>query len=119
MHFSTAYYLMLLYMAVMFKPVIPVIMDAYDHAFHESIHLATIHEKYGSHHLDKALADAGSDNENNKSQKGTTNEVPVHITADNVSCYFSIPGLRKQYNLFTYFRLSAISLSRLSPPPRS
>ena len=103
----------------MFKPVIPVIMDAYDHAFHESIHLATIHEKYGSHHLDKALADTGADNENGKNQKTTGNEeVTVHISSDNITCNLHTCRINKQYSLFAFLRISAVFLSKLSPPPK-
>ena len=120
MHFSTAYYLMLLYLTVLFKPMIPVIIDAYDHAFHESIHLATVHEKYGSHHLDKALASTGSENENNKSQKGPGTEdlVPVHIGSAQVTCHFSATSEDKQYHRFRSCDPLAIYLSKLSPPPK-
>lgn len=120
MHFSTAYYLMLLYIAVMFKPVIPVVMDAYDHAFHECIHLATVHEKYGSNHLDKALANAGSDNENGKSQKSISTEdpVPVHITSGEVSFALSASDTTIQWAGGKFCTLPSVFLSRLSPPPK-
>ena len=119
MHFSTAYYLMLLYLAVLFKPMIPVVIDAYGHAFHESFHLATVHEKYGSHHLDKALASTGSDNENSKSLKSLNTEdlMPVHIGSAQVACNFSFCSTDKQYHRFLPGDPSAMYLSKHTPPP--
>ena len=100
--------------------MIPVMMNAYDHAFHESIHLATIHEIYGSHHLDKALATAGRDNENSNSRKSLNAEdlVPVHVGSAQVSCVLSTFQTVKQVHRFISADLSVIYLSRRFPPPK-
>ena len=54
MRYLAAYFLMLFYMVIMLKPLIPVICDAWSHIFAEAEHIATIHAKYGSNHLETA-----------------------------------------------------------------
>ncbi len=49
----------------------PLITDFLDHEFSETIHLSTIHAKYGSNHLDKEVL---SKSEESKSQAVPTNK---------------------------------------------
>ncbi len=94
MRFPTAYYLMLLYLTVMLKSLLPTINDAVSHTFSEAEHLATVHAKYGDNHLESALARTESDSDNSKNQNTvkTTEPVPVHISEDECMYDFSSTG---------------------------
>lgn len=96
------------------------ISDAYNHAFSESIHLSTIHAKYGSNHLESTLAKAGADNDNNKNQKGLRADQPflVHLNWEQPFYDFSIDKLNNHYSLFKLFRLPSTLLGKFAPPPR-
>ncbi len=65
---------MLLYITVMFKPLIPITSDAWDHQFNEIEHISIVHAKYGSHHLQKEVADTEKDN-HQKDQNNSKSEV--------------------------------------------
>ena len=64
-----AYYLLLLYVTVMFKPLIPIVSDAVSHTFAEAIHIATVHAIYGSNHLEKELSETSSETNTNRNIK--------------------------------------------------
>ncbi len=117
MRFPSAYYLMLIYLTVMFKPLIPVISDMYSHTFSEAIHLATIHAVYGTHHLEKALATTGeSDSKDPKNIKsGETYNVHIGSSA----CIFNYLSdtIKPVYFLRPFYKLSNIFLSIPVPPP--
>ena len=88
MRVPIAYYLLLLYVTVMFKPLVPIVSDAISHTFSEAIHIATVHAIYGSNHLEKELSNTTSDNTNSKHQNSSSAEdpVPVHVSS-NVCLY--------------------------------
>ena len=60
------------------RPIIPIISDLLDHEFSETIHMSTIHAKYGSNHLDFEIASKSGENKSkpisscNKFQDTTT-----------------------------------------------
>lgn len=83
MKFSIAYYLVLLYLTIMLKPLIPIVSDAWSHSFAEANHILAIHAKYGANHLEKELA-SGERDDNNKSQNTfkPAEPVPVHAIAE-------------------------------------
>ena len=119
MKFPSAYYLLLIYMTVMFKPLIPVLNDAYAHAFAQAIHEATVHARYGNNHLQKDLA-AGADSENSKSQKACNFEeqYPVHVTTNTSDDQMYIEPVSRNYVLYRSSLIRPIFLSTIAPPPK-
>ena|SRR3569833_515250 len=102
MRFSTAYYLLLLYLTVMLKPLMPLMCDAWDHAFAEANHIATIHARYGANHAEKAVA-TGEQNDTNKNQNTTkTNEtVPVHVAGEEPAGHIAVLEMTVPYPVLT------------------
>jgi hypothetical protein len=115
-----AYYLVLLYVTVMFKPLIPVISDVLSHTFSEAIHIATVHAIYGSNHLEKELSNASPDNANNKHQNSTNGEdpVPVHVSAQEDVYGFYCTGPGKDYCSLKLYDLKAGFILKNYPPPQ-
>lgn len=111
---------MLLYITVLFKPLLPVINDALSHTFAEAIHIATVHAVYGSNHLEKDLSDTASENSNNKHQAGTNieDQLSVHVSSSACLYDFSITGTGNAFSLLKLFGLKAGFISKHSPPPR-
>jgi hypothetical protein len=56
----------------MLRPLIPLVKDAWDHAFSETIHIATVHAKYGANHLEKELAAGETGNRADGKTQNTT-----------------------------------------------
>ncbi len=121
MRYTTAYYLMLLYVTVMFKPLIPIISDALSHTFSETIHIETVHAKYGSNHLEKELAASGTDNANNKNQNTITSEdqVLIHVASNEIKYHFGLNSIIKDYPFCKPFTLSSVFIIKAGPPPKA
>jgi DNA repair photolyase len=115
---AIAYYLMLLYITVMFKPLIPIVKDTIAHTFAEAIHIATVHAIYGSNHLQKEISETTSDN--NKQQSTSTNEdqFPVHVSAKEYLYDFSSALIFKKYFYLHSYNLKSGFITKHSPPPR-
>lgn len=64
-----ATFLLLCYALVLFKPVVPVLADAFAHIFMEERHTATVHFENGRYHLHLEVKAAS---ENLPDQKSTT-----------------------------------------------
>lgn len=120
-HFSTAYYLLLLYLAVMFRPLLPLIGDAYAHAFDESMHISTVHAKYGSNHLEKSLAKESASDNRGENQQNTPSDGQafVHISAEHLLFICSFTCVTGQYKLYNHSRIPDTFPVKFSPPPRS
>ena len=120
MRVPIAYYLMLLYVTVMFKPLLPLINDALSHTFAEAIHIATVHAVYGSNHLEKDLSNTASENSNNKHQAGTNTEdqLSLHVSSSECLYNFYIAGTGNTFSILKLFRLKTCFISKHSPPPR-
>ena len=113
---TIAYYLMLLYLTVMVHPLLQIVCDAWCHTFYEINHLATVHAKYGTHHLEISVSKSVNDKNDTNSAKienfaaehtlpQTTIKNPQHIIAR------SFP-LLIQSDLFSIFLLNH------TPPPK-
>lgn len=110
---------MLLYFSVMFKPLIPIISDALSHTFSETIHIATVHAKYGSHHLEKELGASENDNAGKNHSAITSEEqVLVHMGSDELKYDFTSKILLQDYSLCKPFTLSTVFISKAGPPPK-
>ena len=120
MRFPIAYYLMLLYLTVMFKPLIPVISDALSHTFEDAIHIATIHAVYGDNHVEIELANTGSDNDASKNQNTTKAQdpIPVHISEEAAANDFTLTEAEKHYHSLLFYNLMGIFIAKDAPPPR-
>jgi hypothetical protein len=121
MRFPVAYYLLLLYLTVMLKPLMPLISDAWDHAFSESIHIATVHAKYGANHLQSVLADNASDNNSNGKNQNTVKSaevMPVHIHQETVTCRFMALTGCIHYNSLQLRRPAKTIILKNYPPPK-
>ncbi len=103
----------------MLKPLIPIITDAWEHAFNEIEHLDLVHEKFGSHHLQKELADNSHDDDHDKNPNTlkTEDQVPFHILADEDKTT-SIDAFDAHFALRTYSELPFIFIAREGPPPK-
>ena len=116
MKFPIAYYLLLLYLTVILRPLLPLASDAWGHTFNEAIHIATVHAKYGANHLQSVLADNAAQNNSNGKTQNTIKfgeDVPVHLTACNhhdlsypashkicPQCFYNDTALRGHNSIF-------------------
>ena len=120
MRFPIAYYLMLLYLTVMFKPLVPLISDAISHTFEDAIHIATVHAVYGDNHVEIELADTGSDNDTSKNQNTTKAQdpIPVHVSEKATVYEFALNEADKNYPSLLLYNLMGIFIYKDAPPPR-
>ncbi len=72
---------MLLYLTMMVRPVLPIVIDWYQHEFNEIEHLACVHAQYGSQHLQREVAESAAENGQPKKVSCTAFEdpIPFHI----------------------------------------
>lgn len=114
-----AYYLMLLYLSVLAKPIVPIINDWYSHEFDQIEHLSCIHALYGSHHLQKELTTSGSDDQNkNQSPLRSHEETTFYILKEAFKHDFDFNIQKFSYKLFKTERLPSILLSTQGHPPQ-
>ena len=115
---TIAYYLLLLYLTVMIHPILPIVCDAWSHAFSEINHLAIVHAKYGSHHVEMALAKSI---DNNNSKNKNSNKINLSDT-DHILIWtenrYSGHQLINSFPLFDKNNLPAIFLLKHTPPPK-
>lgn len=119
MRFTAAYYLFLLYLTIMLKPLLPVVNDSIAHFFAEAKHIAVVHAKYGVHHASVEMASNAAD-DNSKKQSGTKAEeaFPVHVAINGL-----VYHIAQYFNLTQYFSafkypLAANFLAGNYPPPK-
>lgn len=103
----------------MFKPLIPILSDLWDHEFNEIEHISIVHAKYGSHHLQKEVADSDADS----NQKGQTSlksddQVPFHISISKYCCCYNNAVADKQFSQFKLLNFPAVCISKQGPPPK-
>jgi hypothetical protein len=115
-----AYYLLILYATVMFKPLIPIITDAWEHEFNEVAHLSLVHEKYGSHHVEKELAGNSQDDDHGKNPNSLKSEdqVPFHLGIEEYNSHASSSTFDKQFMLIKHTILLSVCINRKGPPPK-
>lgn len=103
----------------MFKPLIPILSDLWDHEFNEIEHISTVHAKYGCHHLQKEVADSGTDT-NQKSQTSLKldDQVPFHVTTEEHRCIYDKAFNKKHFSIFKLLNFPIVCLSKQGPPPK-
>ena len=120
MKFTTAYYLMLIYLTVICKPLIPVICDAVDHSFSDAIHIATIHAKYGNNHVALQIAELEKEN----SSPGNSHSVKLLQTEAEHLSNFEVYMIEQPVVTFVLFNLHVPvfydnwSIASPLPPPK-
>ena len=120
MKFTIAYYLLLLYVSVMLKPVIPIISDALSHTFSAAEHIATVHKKYGNNHLQKSMQDSGSENDTDKNQNTTKSQesIPVHLSTETKNDALVMGVILNHHTLNPHYNLSLVFILKDIPPPK-
>jgi hypothetical protein len=117
---TIAYYLMLLYLTVLFKPLIPVIGDLASHYFDKAMHEINVHAKYGANHLDAEIAKTSSDNDNSKNGNTVkTENIPVHIQCVETPYSFLQGSFDRKYCSLKMHKFLSAFISNPSPPPKS
>jgi hypothetical protein len=111
---------MLLYLTVMFKPLLPLVGDFASHFFAEAYHEATVHAKYGAHHVDAEIANTGAENDNSKHQNTLKAQepVPFHIIAQKINYTLSFSSLATIKSSFKEDEFSSLPILVPSPPPK-
>lgn len=74
MQYPSAYYLLLLYITVMCKPIIPLVQDIWAHTFYEQEHIATVHHQNGQNHVHYEVKKANEDKNGDKSSKAKSSD---------------------------------------------
>ena len=116
MRATIAYYMLILYATVMFKPLIPIAEDFLSHSFSEAIHIATVHAIYGSNHLQKELSQQEKQSNRPTSLNG---EITVHIPASELQFDFDLYAAPINYPANKEDALIPSSPSKVSPPPKN
>ncbi len=116
----TAYYLMLLYITIMLKPLIPLIADVWEHDFNEIEHLLLVHGDYGNHHLQKEIADSTSNDDHHKNTDILRSEdkVQLHVLVDSFNPDFNTSITETNFALLRSCILPSVVISQEGPPPK-
>ena len=117
---NTAYYLLLLYVTVIIKPILPIVHDWCEHTFNEVNHLSHVHQYYGNNHTEQEIAKSSKDNSSNHSSNNLKSEdqVPFHISQVISYKNFSFNELDFRHKLFKVRKLPAIVIQIPGPPPK-
>lgn len=118
MRVPIAYYLMLLYVTVMFKPLIPVVKDTLSHIFSEAIHIATVHALYGSNHLENELSKT-SDGVTHQSCLASEENVQVHVATNEFQYDLNLTNAILVYPSNKFYKLNSVFISKAGPPPKN
>lgn len=112
---------MLLYLTMMVRPVLPAVVDWYQHEFNEIEHLACVHAQYGSQHLQREVAESAAENGLPKKVSGTAFEdpIPLHIQTTEVPNAFIVYLNRQEFFHNAAGKLPDSFILRDGPPPRN
>ncbi len=118
MRYTSAYYLLLLYCLGMFNQWVPIAGDALSHIFAEAIHLATVHAKYGNHHLQKELEASAPDNGKNHNAITPEPNYTAHVCTNGCRYDFYSAVQYKNYPFLATPDIEDIIVCTQSPPPK-
>ncbi len=119
MKVTVAYYLILLYVTVMLKPMLPIVSDTLSHTFYEAIHIATVHAIFGSNHLEKELSDTAPDNAGSKHQNvNLEDQVPFHVSVDTSHDGLTFNVADQFYSSLRLYKPKPGFILRNFPPPK-
>jgi hypothetical protein len=116
--FITARFLLLLYGFAAFGQIIPIISDAVSHSFALAIHIATVHARYGTNHLDKEMAGVISHDTKNQHSAKHIESFEVHFLSERHHDALQVKKDTGNFApLLTPF-IKQVVIFKLSPPPR-
>lgn len=121
MQYPSAYYLLLLYITVMCKPIIPLVQDVWAHAFYEQEHIATVHHQNGQNHVHYEVAKAANEDRNDdKSSKAKSfdDNISFHYAIINKLIFNNNKPLLVQIYFDRLNRLPVIFTAINLPPPK-
>lgn len=120
MRFPTAYYLFILYTTLVFQPLLLIAEDTLSHVFANTIHIATVHAKYGNNHLQIELVTTSSNRDNNRDHNNDKSyeQVTVHVSSIECNDDFSLDNFHKSYFDFAWFKIPYVFTSLVTPPPK-
>lgn len=120
MKFTIAYYLMLLYVSVIVRPLVPFLTDAWSHEFNETEHVLLVHAKYGSHHVQKELAETNSDNDKARSENTVRSEdqAAVHIAVPACEYDRALNIVTPKHKCFKRCKPPLVCIANQAPPPK-
>ena len=116
--FTIAYYLLLLYTTAIFQPLIVIATDAWSHTFAEANHIATVHVKYGIHHLDASLEKANSNDTKHQQKMKVDDNSRVHIPVNNPGDHFPKPLSDLPFDAIRHSDLLNVFILKHTPPPK-
>lgn len=118
--YTTAYYLLLLYMTVIVKPVLPILSDWYQHEFNKVEHLVCVHSIYGSEHLQHEIADINSNDHHGKNQSTLKiqDQVPFHVVINMFKNEYNSLLSALQFGITKCIRPSFVVITTDDPPPK-
>ncbi len=114
-----AYYLLILYVLAICKPLMPLVHDVLAHNFWKAQHIATVHNHNGEHHAEEEIAKEMEDEHNNAvpSTSKTSDTVSIHLISESSHI---IPQLFVAKNIFEtrMDKVYSLILDQPYPPPR-
>lgn len=115
-----AYYLMLIYITIMLKPLFPIASDWWAHEFNETEHLSYVHALMGTNHLDKQLAETNADDKNSKNQSilKLQEQHPYHVATDEYKFEFASHRFSLEYVGLFVKKLAFVIIPNPGPPPK-
>ncbi|MES2776265.1 MAG: hypothetical protein V4722_18970 [Bacteroidota bacterium] len=117
---ALSYLLLLSYLVILVKPVLPYVADFLAHAFWKYEHIATVHQENGKTHihfeLQKAAKETGGEKNNLPSK--TENEVTPHVIAIVAYDFVIVEDNQNQFSSGIYY-LPSISIGANYPPPKA
>ncbi len=122
MRSPVAYYLLLLYLTVICKPIVPMVQDIVAHTFFEHEHLAMVHHHGGKNHVDIELSNSTKEDiaGNGTAKLKSSDDLPVHFP---VKYEAPLADFHKQLLIHTcYDLLPNLPIAFVAiqvPPPRA
>jgi hypothetical protein len=75
-------FVLVCYILLLFKPILPIISDAIAHTFYEKQHILLVHEVHGRFHIHQELANVSHQSDNEKSNElKYQSEEYLHVTS--------------------------------------
>ena len=117
---TVAYYLLLIYITAVCKPVLPLVNDLLAHTFWKTEHIITVHRENGKDHLHhelKKVSDQNNEDANSPAPK-SAESVSVHILLQN-NYDFSYSATSEHKHLTSSYSLLSTFLELNTPPPKA
>ena|SRR5688572_2251619 len=116
---TIAHYLLLIYVAAMCKPILPLVNDFLAHTCWKTEHITTVHHENGKNHLHHELKKASDQNQDaNSPAPKSSKSVSVHILLQNN--YDFLHGIiSEQKNLSGAYSLLSTFIEMNTPPPKA